>query len=210
MPLTPALWASRIPRHPGKRKPNHYAEMARVARRNRDQLPYAWRILGHGVCDGCALGTRGLRDWTLEGVHLCMVRLELMRLNTAPVLDPAALADVSRLTSRDSRALRELGRLPEPMIRRAGETGFRVVTWEEAYDVAAAAIKRTAPDRFATHLTSRGLMNEHYYAAQKAVRAMGSSHVDNSARLCHAASTVAMKKTLGHGASTCSYTDWIG
>ena len=39
---------------------------------------------------------------------------------------------------------------------------------------------------------------------------MGTNHVDNSARLCHAASTVAMKRTLGYGATTCSYTDWIG
>src|SRR5262245_2586964 len=54
------------------------------------------------------------------------------------------------------------------------------------------------------------MMNEHYYAIQKAARAMGTNHVDNSARLCHAASTVAMKKTLGHGATTCSYPDWIG
>ena len=39
---------------------------------------------------------------------------------------------------------------------------------------------------------------------------MGTNHVDNSARLCHAASTVAMKRTLGYGATTCSYSDWIG
>jgi len=39
---------------------------------------------------------------------------------------------------------------------------------------------------------------------------MGTNHVDNSARLCHAASTVAMKRALGYGASTCSYRDWIG
>ena len=43
-----------------------------------------------GVCDGCALGTSGLSDWTMPGVHLCMVRLELMRLNTAPALDAVA------------------------------------------------------------------------------------------------------------------------
>ncbi|HSX78955.1 MAG TPA: molybdopterin-dependent oxidoreductase, partial [Candidatus Saccharimonadia bacterium] len=54
------------------------------------------------------------------------------------------------------------------------------------------------------------MMNEHYYAAQKAARIMGTNHVDNSARLCHAASTVAMKRALGYGASTCSYRDWIG
>jgi molybdopterin-dependent oxidoreductase alpha subunit len=206
----PSLWASKVPRDPRRRKPNHYVEMARVAWRNRDELPYAWRILRQGTCDGCALGTTGLRDWTLDGVHLCMVRLELMRLNTAPALDPARLSDVSKLAGLGSRELRALGRLPEPMIRRRGEPGYRVVGWDEAYDAAARAIRATRPERFAVYLTSRGIMNEHYYAAQKATRAMGTSHVDNSARLCHAGSTVAMKKTLGHGASTCSYRDWIG
>jgi len=184
--------------------------MARVAWRNRDQWPFAWRILNQGVCDGCALGTTGLRDWTIDGVHLCMVRLELLRLNTAPALDPDRLADVARLAGLSSRALRDLGRLPEPMVRRRGEKGFRVVGWEEAYDVAAGAIRATTPERLAVYLTSRGILNEHYYAAQKAARAMGTNHVDNSARLCHAASTVAMKRTLGYGATTCSYRDWIG
>jgi hypothetical protein len=78
----------------GEQKPHHYREMLRVAWQNRDQLPFAWRILTEGVCDGCALGTSGLSDWTIDGVHLCMVRLELMRLNTAPALDPKALTDV--------------------------------------------------------------------------------------------------------------------
>jgi molybdopterin-dependent oxidoreductase alpha subunit len=206
----PALWASAVPRDPSQQKPNHYVEMARTAWENRDQLPFAWRILKSGVCDGCALGTTGLRDWTMDGIHLCMVRLELMRLNTAPALDPGRLADLSRLEGLTSRQLRELGRLGEPMIRRAGEKGFRIVTWDEALAVAAEKIRAARPERFAMYLTSRGLLNESYYAAQKAARAMGTSHVDNSARLCHAASTSAMKKTLGHGATTCSYRDWIG
>ena len=77
MSWNPSLWASVIPRNPWERKPNHYSEMLRVAWDNRAQLPFAWRILQHGVCDGCALGTAGLKDWTLEGTHLCMVRLEL-------------------------------------------------------------------------------------------------------------------------------------
>jgi molybdopterin-dependent oxidoreductase alpha subunit len=210
MTFNPRLWASLVPRDPRKPKPNHYLAMARVAWENRDQLPFAWRILKDGVCDGCALGTRGLRDWTMEGIHLCMVRLELMRLNTAPALDPALLADVSRLEGAGSRELRARGRLPVPMIRRGGERGFHVVSWEEACAAAAERIRATDPARFAVYLTSRGIMNEHYYAAQKAARAMGTNHVDNSARLCHAASTVAMKATLGHGATTCSYSDWLG
>jgi molybdopterin-dependent oxidoreductase alpha subunit len=210
MPWKPSLWASVIPRNPTEHKPNHYWEMLRAAWENRDQFPFAWRILNHGVCDGCSLGTTGLKDWTIDGVHLCMVRLELMRLNTSPALDPHHLADVSALSGASSQHLRALGRLPEPMIRRRGEKGFRTVSWQEAYAIVAERIRSTKPDRLAVYLTARGMMNEHYYAAQKAARIMGTNHVDNSARLCHAASTVAMKRTLGHGASTCSYRDWIG
>src|SRR3979490_826923 len=101
----------------GQQKPQHDLEMARIAWENRDQLPFAWRILNDGVCDGCALGTSGLSDWTIPGVHLCMVRFELMRLNTAPALDASILADVAPLATRSSEELRALGRLPEPMLR---------------------------------------------------------------------------------------------
>ena len=76
----------------------------------------------------------------------------------------------------------------------------------------ASAISRascTTPARAAFYLTSRGITNEVYYAAQKVARFIGTNHVDNSARLCHAASTAAMRTTLGYGAATCSYVDWL-
>jgi molybdopterin-dependent oxidoreductase alpha subunit len=193
-----------------QQKPRHFREMFKIAWENRDQLPFAWRILNHGCCDGCALGTSGLKDWTLAGTHLCMVRLELLRLNTAPALDPSLLADPAALAGRTSKDLRGLGRLPEPMLRERGARGFRVLTWDEALDRISADARVTPPHRMAFFLTSRGITNEIYYAAQKAARFLGTNHIDNAARLCHAASTVAMKATLGHGASTCSYTDWIG
>src|SRR5215213_2898779 len=206
----PSTWVSLVPTGIGQRKPHHFLDMARIVWANRDELPFTWRILTRGVCDGCALGTSGLRDWTMEGTHLCLVRLELLRLNTGPALDPGRLADVASLRQLTSKQLRELGRVPEPMVRRAGERGFCVIGWDEALDIAAAQLRAIDPRRAAFYLTSRGITNESYYVAQKAARIYGSPHVDNSARLCHAASTVAMKAALGHGASTCSYTDWIG
>src|SRR5690349_4436198 len=118
----------------GRQKPRHYREMARVAWENRGELPFAWRILRDGVCDGCALGTSGLSDWTIPGTHLCMVRLELMRLNTAPALDPRVLADVGALAGRSSADLRDLGRLPEPMLRTPGARGYQTISWDDAFD----------------------------------------------------------------------------
>jgi molybdopterin-dependent oxidoreductase alpha subunit len=205
----PRRWASVVPHGLGHQKPWHYLEMARAAWENRDQLAFAWRILRDGVCDGCALGTSGLADWTIPGVHLCMVRLELLRLNTAPALPGGVLDDVRGLQGKSSQALRALGRLAHPMIRRRGAPGFTRVSWPEAIERLAAGLGGIDPGRVAFYLTSRGLTNEAYYVAQKAARALGTNHVDNSARLCHAASTAAMKATLGHGASTCSYRDWL-
>jgi molybdopterin-dependent oxidoreductase alpha subunit len=193
----------------GQQKPHHYREMLRIAWENVDQLPFAWRILSRGVCDGCALGTSGLSDWTIPGTHLCMVRLELLRMNTAPALDVRQLTDAASLERLTSAELRQLGRLPHPLLRRRGEPGFLVATWDEALERIAVELRTTDPHRSAFYLTSRGITNEVYYAAQKAARFYGSPHVDNSARLCHAASTSAMKATLGYGASTCSYVDWL-
>jgi len=194
----------------GYTKPHHYWEMARVAWENRDSLRYAWRILRHGVCDGCSLGPAGLRDATMKGVHLCMTRLKLLRLNTMPALDHARLANVETLRRLSNYDLRNLGRLAYPMLRRCGEPGFRRVSWEEAVESVASYLRQCAPERLAIFNTSRGLTNESYYVAQKVARLLGTNNIDNAARLCHAASTAALKQTIGVAASTCSYSDWIG
>lgn len=199
-----------IPFGIGRVKPNHFISMGDVLWKNKDNLPYAYKVLTRGVCDGCALGVAGLHDWTIKGVHLCLTRLNLLRLNTVGPLDHDLLADVSKLEKMDNVALRGLGRLAYPMVRRKGEKGFTRISWDEAYDRIASRIRAATPERTAFFVTSRGVTNEIYYMAQKAARAIGTNNVDNAARLCHSPSTAAMKKTLGYSASTCSYTDWYG
>lgn len=206
----PKIWASWKPFGIGEQYPNNYWEVIRAALVNLDELPYAWEILNQGVCDGCSLGTTGMKDWTLDGLHLCNVRLRLLRLNTMPAFDSEILADVSPLKAKSGAQLREMGRLPYPMRRDKGDKGFRRISWEEALDFIASRIRETASDRTAYYLTSRGTVNETYYASQKAVRAMGSNNIDNAARICHSPSTGALKSTIGAGATTCSYKDWIG
>lgn len=208
--IDPGGWASVKPFGIGEDRPNNYGEIAKALLDNRDRPGYAWRILHRGTCDGCALGTKGMRDWTMREIHLCNVRLRLLRLNTMPALDGALLADAGKLAGRTSAELRELGRLPYPVLRRAGDRGFRRVSWEEALELAAGRIAATDPQRVACYLTSRGTPNENYFAAQKAVRALGTNSIDSSARVCHSPSTFGLKGALGVAATTCSYSDWIG
>src|SRR5215831_4329013 len=117
----------------GNIKPKHFRYMLAALWKNRDNLGYAWKVLNRGVCDGCALGVAGLHDWTIPGIHLCMTRLNLLRLNTSGELDVTLLEDVSRLQAMDNTQLRELGRLPYPLVREKGGVGFRRVSWELAY-----------------------------------------------------------------------------
>jgi molybdopterin-dependent oxidoreductase alpha subunit len=202
--------AGPVPFGIGRTKPHHFIEIAKTAWRNKHAPLYTWRVLRDGVCDGCALGTTGLRDFTMDGVHLCTVRLNLLPLNTMGALDASLLADVSDLEDCSSKDLRELGRLPVPLLRRRGERGFRPVAWDEALDLEAARIRATTPDRIAFFVTSRGMVNENYYVAAKVARFLGTNHVDNSSRPCHSPSTYGLRDTLGVAASTCSYSDWIG
>jgi molybdopterin-dependent oxidoreductase alpha subunit len=190
-----------------RRRIGPYREILRAFWDNRDRPRYAWRILSRGVCDGCALGTTGLKDWTLDGVHLCWVRLNLLRLNTMPAMDPARLRDAEAAARLPEAVLRRWGRLPHPLIRRKGDPGFSPLSWDAALELAAARMAATDPRRMAFYLVSRGTVNETYYAAQKAARALGTNHIDNSARVCHSPSTTGLKETLGFGATTCSYSD---
>jgi molybdopterin-dependent oxidoreductase alpha subunit len=203
----PKEWASLSPNGLGHQKPNHYGDMVKVALGVRHAPKKAWDILSKGVCDGCALGVAGFHDWTLEGVHLCTTRLNLLALNCAEPFDHTVLHDVGPLRHRTSAELREMGRLAHPMRRRRGQQGFRRISWDEALDAIAGAIRSAGGDRSAVYLTSRGLTNEVYYVAGKATRAMGIASIDSAARTCHAPSTVGLKATIGVAASTCSLRD---
>jgi molybdopterin-dependent oxidoreductase alpha subunit len=194
----------------GQTKPQHFREMLGVLWENRKELPYAWNVLNHGVCDGCSLGPYGLRDNVLDGVHLCMTRLKLLKLNTMSALDASVMGNVNRLRKLQPEQLRSLGRLPHPMIRRKGEPGFSRLSWDEALDAVCKSIHNIAPHEMGFFATSRGLTNEVYYVFQKLARVLGTNNVDRCSRLCHAASVSGLKLTLGIGASTCSLSDFIG
>jgi len=203
-------WVSLIPFGLHQQHPNNYKDILEAVWENRDNLGYAYRILRDGCCDGCSLGTTGMHDWTMKDLHLCWVRLQLLRLNTMPAMDWHRLEEVVPLRSMKGKALRKLGRLCVPMIRHRGDRGFRRVSWDEAIRLIVERLRATDPHRLGWFLTARGVTNEAYYAHQKVARFIGTNHIDTSARVCHAPSTAALKETVGCSATTCSYQDWIG
>lgn len=207
----PSLWVSPVPFGLTKVKPRHIKDTAKIAWDNKDNLNYAKNIITKGVCDGCALGVGGLQDQTLKGPHMCTTRFNVLRLNTAPPIKPEILhQDIDELRKLSSRELRELGRIPFPMMRRKDDRKFIRISWDEAMDKIAEKMKILNPKQYAFYLTSRGITNESYYTAAKVSRFLGTNNIDNASRICHSPSKTAMKRSVGVGASTCNYQDWMG
>ncbi len=131
--------ASPVPFGWGRDKPHDYREAVAAIWANRDRLGSAWAVLRHGVCDGCSLSSRGLKDDTLPGVHLCRRRLRALAHHTRGPLLPVDLLHVERIRRVDDLAA--LGRLPTPFVRRNGERGFQRVSWEQGLRVAGEALR---------------------------------------------------------------------
>lgn len=199
-----------IPFGIGREKPKHFRDMFRAAWRSRDSLSYAWRVLNHGVCDGCSLGPYGLKDNVISGTHLCMTRLNLLRLNTMPAAEDRVFHDVRALRRLTNEQVHSLGRIPYPLLLRHGDDSFQRLSWDDALKLIASRLRNVPPARMGFFATSRGLTNEAYYTFQKLPRMLGTNNVDLCARLCHAASVYGLKQSLGIGAPTCSLSDFIG
>ena len=189
--------------------PHPYRDLLGVVWENKWHLPYAWNILQRGVCDGCSLGSHGLRDPVVGGLHLCMSRLKLLRLNTMGALDLSVIKDVGRLQALKPEKLRSLGRLAYPMIRRRPDRGFAPIGWPEAFEIICRAIHDSLPHELGLCAASCGVSTEVYYVFQKLARVLGTNNIGMSSRPDYAGAVFGLKTTLGAGAPTCSLSDLI-
>ncbi len=116
-------------------------------------------------------------------------------------------------------------RLTRPLVRKDGVpkhahdvvdpanpwTHFRVASWEEALDRAAAGLKRIRDQHGPKALAGFGsakASNEEAYLFQKLVRAgFGTNNVDHCTRLCHASSVAALLETIGSAAVTATFNE---
>ncbi|MBL0212176.1 MAG: formate dehydrogenase subunit alpha [Holophagaceae bacterium] len=138
-----------------------------------------------GVKDGRIASVRPLMDSPVNAGHLCVKG----RYGTGIVDAP--------------------DRVAQPAVRRNGE--WVQVSWDEALDEAAAAIRRIremhGPDAIGFLGSSRAT-NEDSYLVQKLARVVvGTNNVDCCARVCHAPSAAGLGQVFGTGAATNSFED---
>jgi anaerobic selenocysteine-containing dehydrogenase len=168
-------WRSWVPFGIGQVKPTHFRDMARIVWENRDNLGYAWKVITKGVCDGCALGVAGLKDLDGKGAASLHDAAE-----SAPAQYDAGAGSSSargrcRADDDEQPATSRAWPTRLPDASGAWNTGFRRITWDEAYSRIAQRIRATDPRRVAFFVTSRGVTNEVYYMAQKVARFLGTN-----------------------------------
>jgi formate dehydrogenase major subunit len=97
-------------------------------------------------------------------------------------------------------------RITKPMIRSKISDPWREVSWDEAFEYAAAEFRRIQKKygRYSVGgITSSRCSNEEAFLVQKLVRAaLGTNNVDTCARVCHSPTGYGLKQTMGESAGT--------
>lgn len=157
-------------------------------------------------CPGCAWpehADRSAAEFCENGAKA--VAEEATRRRVTPEF--FAAHSLENLRTWDDFALGQQGRITHPMLLEAGDTHYRPVSWERAFDIVAEELAALdSPDR-ATFYTSGRTSNEAAFAYQLFVRGFGTNNLPDCSNMCHESSGSALGETIGIGKGSVSLAD---
>lgn len=115
---------------------------------------------------------------------------------------------VSWLAKQSDYFLEEQGRLSEPLIYDAQSDHYRSIEWDQAFSLIAAHLQALEDPNQAEFYTSGRASNEAAYLYQLFVRRFGTNNFPDCSNMCHEASGVALKQTIGVGKGTVTLDDF--
>ncbi len=104
--------------------------------------------------------------------------------------------------------LGQQGRLIQPMVKEAGASHYRPISWEEAFDKIALQLNALDDPNEAVFYTSGRTSNEAAFLYQLFARLYGTNNLPDSSNMCHESSGVAMKEVIGIGKATVTLEDF--
>ena len=168
-----------------------------------------WQTLNHkSTCLSCAWGTGGQKGGFVneagEYLQRCAKSVEAIAAELQPGIKPDFFQkyNISELQELTSQECDNLGRLSYPLILKSGSSHYQRISWEEVYQIAKPAFSLT-PATIASYSSGRS-SNEAAYLLQLLMRSLGSNNLADCSDLCHAPSTVGLKKVFGSGTSMVS------
>ncbi|RIQ14503.1 FdhF/YdeP family oxidoreductase [Jiangella rhizosphaerae] len=161
----------------------------------------------HGFdCPGCAWPEPGkphLAEFCENGAKAVAEEATVRRVDAAFFAEHS----IADLAGRSDHWLGQQGRLTEPMLREAGDTHYRPIGWDRAFDVIADALHGLAGPDKAVFYTSGRTSNEAAFLYQLFARTLGTNNLPDCSNMCHESSGAALSETIGVGKGSVSLTD---
>lgn len=163
------------------------------------------------ACKACAYGMGGQRGGMTneldEFPSVCNKSVQAQSSDIQPAIpDEIFEHRLDELRELTPHELEHLGRLTQPILKRAGENRYRLLGWEKALELAAERLAETDPSRSFFYSSGRS-SNEAGFLFQLLARAYGTNNVNNCSYYCHQATGVALSSTIGTGTSTVELAD---
>lgn len=100
------------------------------------------------------------------------------------------------------------GRLTHPMILEPGQTHYKEISWEDAFQKIATQLNALSTPDEAIFYTSGRTSNEAAFLYQLFVRQFGTNNLPDCSNMCHESSGVALSETLGIGKGSVKLEDF--
>ncbi|MFD0991912.1 FdhF/YdeP family oxidoreductase [Tenacibaculum geojense] len=119
-----------------------------------------------------------------------------------------ATHSVEELSSWSDYEIGKSGRITHPMVLEEGDTHYKEISWEKAFNLIANQLnKLNSPDE-AIFYTSGRTSNEAAYLYQLFVRQFGTNNLPDCSNMCHESSGAALSETLGIGKGSVTLDDF--
>jgi molybdopterin-dependent oxidoreductase alpha subunit len=172
-----------------------------------------WQALSSkNACKTCALGMGGQQGGMVnESGHfpeVCKKSVQAMAADMQGRIHPRFWEEFGfdALERFTPRQLEAAGRVASPLHAAAGDRSYRPISWDEAMERSAHALRASPPDDSFFYLSGRS-SNEAGFLLQVLARLMGTNNVNNCSFFCHQASGVALASVTGSGTATVSLDD---
>ena len=163
-------------------------------------------------CKTCALGMGGQQGGMVNEQgsfpEVCKKSLQAMVADMQPGILPTFWNNhsIEELRSWTPRQLEHAGRLVQPVLYERGSTGYRTITWEDAFTRIADQLRSVTADETFWYFSGRS-SNEAGFLLQLLARLYGTNNVNNCSYYCHQASGVGLQSAIGSGTATVKLED---
>ncbi|MFO0612437.1 MAG: FdhF/YdeP family oxidoreductase [Polyangiaceae bacterium] len=115
---------------------------------------------------------------------------------------------VDSLRDESDYLLEQQGRLVVPAVRAPGDTHYRAVSYDEAFDLIARELRAIEDPNEAIFYTSGRTSNEAAFLYQLFARSLGTNNLPDCSNLCHESSGKGLGGTIGIGKGTVTLADF--